>query len=394
MQPLVLHARRALTPLEQVDDAVVVVAADRIVALGRRGEIRTPESARWLTFPDCTIVPGFVDIHIHGAAGHDVMEATPEALAGLTSAVARFGTTTLLATTVTAHLEHTLRSLRGLADYILTQQTNSPPVTRRARIAGLHLEGPFINPARRGVHPEEFILAPSLPVLEQMLEAAQGQVKLLTLAPELPGALELVAAAQRRGLVVSMGHTDATYQQTRAAIQQGAKHAVHMFNAMRPFSHRETGVIGAVLTAPEVTAELIADGMHVHPAAMQLLLAAKGVDRVILVSDGTAATGMPDGNYRLGTFPVVVSGGVCRDPHGRLAGSTLTLDRALRNIVGLGVAFEAALRMVTLNPARLLGMDSTLGVLAPGAQADLVLLDGDLNIRGVMTRGTGLLEGG
>lgn len=394
MQPLVLQARRALTPLEHVEDATVVVVADRIVAIGRKGEVRTPDSALRLEFPDCTIVPGFVDIHIHGAAGRDAMEATPEALAAIASAVARFGTTTLVATTVTAHLEHTLRSLRGMAEYILHHQTDGPPATRQAWIAGVHLEGPFINPVRRGVHPEEFILTPSLPVLEQMLEAAQGQAKILTLAPELPGALELVAAARRHGLIVSLGHTDATYQQAYSAIQQGAQHAAHMFNAMRPFSHRETGVIGAVLTASEVTAELIADGVHVHPAATQILLTAKGAARVILVSDGTAATGMPDGNYQLGTIPVVVAGGVCRDHQGRLAGSTLTLDRALRNIVRLGVPFEEALRMVTLNPARLLGMDSTIGVLAPGAQADLILLDSDLHVRGVMTRGTGLPAAG
>ena len=223
-----------------------------------------------------------------------------------------------------------------------------------------------------------------------MLSAAGGTARILTLAPELPDALELVDAARAEGLVVGMGHTDATYDETEAAIQRGARHAVHVFNAMRPFSHRETGVLGAVLTSSDVTAELIADGVHVDPAAMRLLFAAKGAARVVLVSDATSAAGMPDGTYRLGTFEVTVAGGVCRNAEGLLAGSTLTLDRALRNVVALGVPLADAVRMLTLNPATVLGLELTKGVLAPRADADLVLLDANLRVSGVMTRGAGL----
>jgi N-acetylglucosamine-6-phosphate deacetylase len=389
MAPIALHVPRALTPLREIANAVVVIEGEKIAALGTEGEIRLPANCQHLKFSDGTLVPGFVDIHIHGAGGHDCMEATPDALSAMASAVARFGTTSLLATTVTASLDHTLQSLRAIAGYIAAQ-AKAPPQKLAARIAGIHFEGPFISIARRGVHPAEFILPPSLDVLQQMLEAASGHAKILTLAPEEPGALELIAAARQCGLVVSMGHTDATYDQARAAIEQGARHTAHMFNAMRPFSHRDTGIIGAVMTAPEVTAELIADGTHVEPAAMRLLLAAKGAERLILVSDGTAATGMPDGKYALGSIEVVVSGGVCRNQEGQLAGSTLTLDRALRNIVALGVSLAEAVRMLTLNPARLIGRDNTIGVLAPGADADLVLLDANLQIKAVMTRGTGL----
>ena len=177
------------------------------------------------------------------------------------------------------------------------------------------------------------IAPPSAELLGTFLATAEGTGRILTLAPELPGAMQLIAAARATGLVVSMGHTDASYVETMSAIQHGASHAAHVFNAMRPFEHRETGVIGAVLTSPAVTAELIADGVHVDAAAMRLLLTAKGPHRVILVSDGISATGMPDGKYQLGTFDVTVSGGVCRNAEGKLAGSTLTLDRALRNIV-------------------------------------------------------------
>jgi N-acetylglucosamine-6-phosphate deacetylase len=184
-----------------------------------------------------------------------------------------------------------------------------------------------------------------------------------------------------------MGHTDATYEQARAGMARGARHAVHVYNAMRPFSHRDSGVIGAVLTSPEVTAELIADGVHVEEAAMRLLLQAKGAGCVILVSDGVSATGMPDGKYMLGKMEVTVSGGVCRNAEGNLAGSTLTLDRALRNVVGLGIPLADAVRMLTANPATLLGIEFKKGALRTGADADIVLLDETLRVASVWARG-------
>jgi N-acetylglucosamine-6-phosphate deacetylase len=212
---------------------------------------------------------------------------------------------------------------------------------------------------------------------------------MLTLAPELPAAAELIAEALQAGLVVSLGHTDASYAEATAAISHGARHAAHVFNAMRPFAHRETGVVGAILTSADVTAELIADGVHVDDAAIRVLLAAKGPRGLILVSDGTAATGMPDGRYRLGTFEVSVAGGVARNSDGKLAGSTLTLDRALRHMVALGIPLREVLPMLTSNPARLLGLEHK-GCLAAGADADLILLDDQLQVAGVMARGVGL----
>jgi len=196
-----------------------------------------------------------------------------------------------------------------------------------------------------------------------------------------------IDAARKAGMVVAMGHTDATYEQARAGIAHGVRHAVHVYNAMRPFSHRDSGVIGAVLTSPEVSGELIADGVHVDEAAMKMLLQAKGAGGVILVSDGLSATGMPDGKYLLGKFEVTVSGGVCRNSEGTLAGSTLTLDRALRNIVALGASLGDALRMLTLNPASLLGIEFKKGSLRAGADADIVLLSADLRPAQVLLRG-------
>lgn len=387
MPSLAILAGTVLTPLESIADAAVLIHGDKIVDVGPASRVPIPAGTPTFDAWGLTLVPGFVDVHIHGAGGCDAMDANPEALPTVAATLARFGTTSFVPTTVTASTEHTVAAVERISSFIRAT-ANRKSQAPAAEPLGIHLEGPFINPARRGVQPLEWIATPSLELLARF--TAGGQVRILTLAPEVPGALDLVAAARKHQIVVSMGHTEATYDQAMLAIHHGATHAAHVYNAMRPFSHRDSGVIGAVLTSPEVTAELIADGVHVEAAAMRVLLAAKGVDRTILVSDGTAATGMPDGSYRLGTFSVTVSGGVCRNSEGRLAGSTLTLDRAIRTVVGLGLPLRDAVQMVTLNPARLLGVEERKGVIAPGADADLVLLDEKLAVRAVATRGVGL----
>jgi N-acetylglucosamine-6-phosphate deacetylase len=389
MKPLVIHADRAFTPFEEISDAVVVVQGSKIAAIGKQGKVDLPRGGREIRAAGKTLVPGFVDVHIHGAGGRDVMEGTREALDIIAATVAAHGTTSLVATTVTASEKETLGSVAGIAHFILNT-SQYPARELSAEILGIHFEGPFISPARRGVHPAKWILPPSTDFLAQLLKEARGTALILTLAPELTGALELITAARKAGLVVSLGHTDATYEQAQAAIETGASHAAHVYNAMRPFSHRGTGVIGAVLTSPKVSAELIADGVHVDEAAMKMLVELKTPERVILVSDGMSATGMPDGKYQLGMFEVKVSGGVARNAEGKLAGSTLTLDRALRNMVALGVPLASALRMVTANPGRQIGLGARKGVLTPGADADLVFLDDKLEVSGVMTRGVGL----
>ncbi|HUA01417.1 MAG TPA: N-acetylglucosamine-6-phosphate deacetylase, partial [Candidatus Aquilonibacter sp.] len=336
-----------------------------------------------------TVVPGFVDVHIHGAGGHDVMEGDASALDRITSTVARHGTTSMVATTVTAPIEETCRSLQGIASYIRAQE-KADPDHLAAEILGVHLEGPFISKARRGVHPTDSLARPSVETFGKFIEAADHLVKIVTVAPELPGALDLIAAAVAAKIVAAIGHTDADYGQARAAIHAGARHAVHMYNAMRPFEHRDPGVVGAILTDPEVTAEVIADLVHVAGPAIQVLMGTKGFDTVLLVSDGIAATGMPDGNYRLGNFEVSVKDGVARNSEGKLAGSTLTMDRALRNVVSIGVPLQDAVRMATVLPARRLGVAGKKGIIAIGADADLVALTSDLRVAGVMTRGAGL----
>src|SRR6202522_687523 len=391
MSATAIYASRTLTPQEELRDCVIVVEAGRITGIGHRDEVHIPPGAKDYVASGMTVVPGFVDVHIHGAGGHDVTEAEAAALDKITATVARFGTTSIVATTVTAPIEATCHSLEGIAAYIRAHESTADNARFGADILGIHLEGPFINPERRGVHPTASILAPSVESFEKFRAAAGNLIKLITIAPEMPGALKLIAAAVADGVVVGLGHTDADYAQARAAIQAGARHAVHVYNAMRPFTHRDPGVISAVLTDADVTAEIIADGAHVAGPAIQVLLGTKGFDTVILVSDGTSATGMRDGNYKLGNFDVVVKDGVVRNSEGKLAGSTLTLDRALRYIVELGVPFVDALRMATILPARRLGLAGKKGILAIGSDADLVILTPDLHVAGVMTRGVGLL---
>ena len=384
MTTTLVHAGRAFTPPTEIPDAAILIRDGVIESVGPRSAVSLPAGAVEIQALDKIAAPGFLDVHIHGAGGHDVMEGTESALKMVAHTIASHGTTSFLATTVTASPESICRAAEGIAGYIAQQHQ---ACEQKAEVLGIHFEGPFISSVRRGVHPPEFLKLPSSELLEKFIDAAKGNAKILTIAPELLGAMPCIDAARKAGLVVAIGHTDATYEQARAAIARGAHHAVHVYNAMRPFSHRDSGVIGAVLTTPEVTAELIADGVHVDETAMRLLLQAKGAGGVILVSDGISATGMPDGKYTLGTFEVTVSGGVCRNAEGKLAGSTLTLDRALRNIVNLGIPLGDALGMLALNPAKLLGIEFKKGSLRAGADADLLLLDRALNVTQVWTRG-------
>lgn len=387
MTTTLLHSRRAITSDGEISDAGILLRDGQIESISARESMSLPAGAVEVQAADLTAIPGFVDVHIHGAGGRDVMEGSTDALRTVAKKLAQFGTTSFLATTVTAGIDDTLRAVEGIARYVPEQHKSDPAC---AEVLGIHFEGPFLSKARRGVHPADLLQLPSAPVLDRFLKAAAGNARLLTIAPELLGAAPCIDAARHAGLVVSIGHTDATYEQARAAIARGARHATHVYNAMRPFTHRDPGVIGAVLTSTDVTAELIADGIHVDEVAMKILLQAKGPERVVLISDGISATGMPDGKYMLGGIDVTVSNGVCRNADGNLAGSTLTLDRALRNIVNLGIPLPAAVRMLTLNPASLLGIEFKKGALRTGADADILLLDESLQIRQVWTRGNPL----
>lgn len=363
----VVIAKRLYDGARLIDDPMVVIEDGTIASIGPRSAIASPAGARVVNFSDATLASSFFDIHIHGAAGHDVMEATPAALDTIARFLASRGTGSFLATTVTAPLDATLRAVEGLAKYIAQPQREGS-----ARALGIHLEGPFLSHAKRGVQPAEHLLAPDIAIFDKMFEAGQGHVRLMTLAPELPGAQKLTEHAVKRGVRVSLGHSNATAAETRAAIAAGAASATHTFNAMRAIDHREPGILGTVLTDDTLFSELICDGVHSAPEISRLWWRAKGLERAILVTDAMSATGMPDGEYQLGGFAVqVAQGRAMRD--GVLAGSVLTLDRALGNFVAFtGARIEDGLRLVTANPAALTGFEKEAGFLAPGRPANLV----------------------
>jgi N-acetylglucosamine-6-phosphate deacetylase len=363
------------TGSELLDQPILEIEDGRIISIASRGSAPTPSGVKTHDFPGATLSPAFFDVHFHGAAGHDVMEATPEALTAIGCLLARRGTASYLATTVTAPLDATLRAVSGLAKLISKPELVHGPGTI-ARPIGIHLEGPFLSHAKCGVQPVEHLLAPDIATFDRLYEAGEGHVRLMTLAPDLPGAIELVRHATARGARVSMGHSNAVAAETRAAIDAGAASATHTFNAMRPLDHREPGILGTVLTDDRVYAELICDGIHSDPAMARLWWKAKGETRGILITDAMSATGMPDGEYQLGGFAVQVANGRAM-ARGVLAGSVLTLDRALSNFVKFtGAPVEKALRLLTANPATMTGLSDRTGVLANGQAANLVAVDG------------------
>ena len=366
-------ANRLYTPLESVEQPVLLVEDHVIVEAGSRAARPIPTEVRVVDFGDAVIAPGFVDIHIHGGAGQDVMNADSCGLAAVEQLLFKHGVTSYFPTTVTAPLDQTWSALDRLANAIESAARNDSSHSERARPLGIHLEGPFLSHVRRGVHPPEKLLLPTLPAFDRFWQAARGHIRVMTIAPELEGAREVIAEAARRGVCVSLGHSDSDLNSARAAVAAGARHATHTFNAMRPLDHRDPGIIGEILTDSRLTADIIADGIHLDPTIVQLFLKAKGPDRAVLITDAISATGMPEGRYRLGTFEVEVKNGRCL-VDGKLAGSVLTMDRAVRNVMRFAHwELQQTLRLATLNPARVAGLADR-GRLETGAEADFVVL--------------------
>jgi N-acetylglucosamine-6-phosphate deacetylase len=387
---LLLAGGRVVTPGGVLGPGWIRLDGSVIVAVGSGGVPDQPAvdlRGQW-------VLPGFVDLHVHGGGGASFTEGTGDEARQAAAFHRGHGTTTMLASLVTAplaELEVRAALLAGLADDGL--------------IAGLHLEGPFLSPVRRGAQDPRHMLAPDVAVVERLRAAARGHLRIITLAPELPGALEVVKAARQAGVTVAVGHTDATADVTLAAIDAGATHATHLFNGMRPFHHREPGAVGALLDRDEVTCEIIADGVHLHDIAIRLAARAAGPGRLVLVSDAMAAAGMPDGRYQLGSKRVTVAGGVARlqedpsDPsrsdaaarEGAIAGSTATLADVVRHAIAAGLPVLDAAAAASTTPARVLGLADRTGALRPGLAADLVVCDDDFRPRAVMRQGEWLV---
>jgi N-acetylglucosamine-6-phosphate deacetylase len=340
-----------------------------IHSFGTRGD-GLPKHDEHHDLPGALLTPAMLDIHVHGAANHDVMEGTAEGVSHVTRFLAARGVGAFLPTTVTAPVDDTLRALDGLATLIET-----PGSVEGAVPLGIHLEGPFLSHAKRGVHPPELLQPPSIELFDRFWQAARGHIRLMTVAPELPNALDLIRRATALGVRISLGHSDATAAQTREGIAAGGVSATHTYNAMRGLDHREPGMLGAVLDDENLYAEIIADGIHVQPIAIRIYWRCKGASRAILITDGMSATGMPNGRYRLGTFDVDVADGraTAAGSPGVLAGSVLTMDRAVHNFAAFtGAPLATVARLATANPAALSGFAQSHGAIAAGRRADVI----------------------
>jgi N-acetylglucosamine-6-phosphate deacetylase len=390
---IVLCANRLYTPQEEIKDPLLFIEDGVISAVSSRAQQELPANATVVDLAhdglaDAILAPGFVDIHMHGGAGLDVMRATPAELPHLNKFLTTHGVTGYFPTTVAAPLDQTCQALERLADAIEASQS-SPAANGgavQARPLGIHLEGPFLTHKRRGVHPPEYLVEPTLEIFERLWQAARGHVRMMTIAPELPGALEVIAEAARRKVLVSIGHSDAVLEAARAGVRAGARHATHTFNAMRPLDHRDPGILAEVLTDTQLSADIIVDGIHVAPEVVQIFLRQKGLERSVLITDATAAAGMPDGTYQLGPIQVEVKDGKCTKD-GNLAGSVLTMDRAVRNVTQFaGWSLRDAVRAATLNATCASGLAQH-GHLSPGAEANVVVLSPDGEIRKTFVRG-------
>jgi N-acetylglucosamine-6-phosphate deacetylase len=377
-----LHNARLVLPTGVVDDGWLATSGSEIAGIGGPGD---PEPAGGHPAPSDRVdlaghyvVPGFVDLHVHGGGGGAFSSGQTDQARTAAAFHLSHGTTTIMASTVTGELADLERYVAELAGLV-----------QDGELAGIHLEGPFISQARCGAHNPDLLRAPDPASIKRLLKAGKGTVRMVTLAPELEHAITATGLLADAGVIAAIGHTDATYAQANLAIARGARVATHIFNAMRPVHHREPGPVTAALEQEDVIVELVNDGLHVHPAVAGLVFATAGAHRTALITDAMSAAGSADGIYTLGTLAVEVSGGVARVANTEIiAGSTLTMDDALRNAVhSVGIPIRDAVVSAALTPARALGLADRIGSLETGKQADLCVLNEDLRVTAVMRRG-------
>ncbi|KQX59491.1 MULTISPECIES: N-acetylglucosamine-6-phosphate deacetylase [unclassified Streptomyces] len=372
----VLAGAHVVLPTGIVENGRVIVDGDRIAGAAPEGTPALDLTGHWL-------VPGFVDMHNHGGGGASFTSGTVDEVLKGVHTHRLHGTTTVVASFVTGDMDF-LTQRAGLLSELAEQ----------GDLAGLHFEGPFISPCRKGAHDETLLRDPDPADVRKLIDAARGQAKMVTLATELPGGIDSVRLLAEHGVIAAIGHTDASYEQTAEAIDAGATVATHLYNAMPALGHRAPGPIAALLEDGRITVELINDGTHLHPAALELAFHHAGAGRVAFITDAMDAAGFGDGRYMLGPLEVEVKDSVARLVEGgSIAGSTLTLDRAFKRAATIdGLPVEAVVQAISANPARLLGVYDRVGSLEPGKDADIVVLDADFELKGVMRKGEWIVD--
>jgi len=371
-----------VTPFQLLEDRIIIIEKGKIIAItDKKEDLAILKNVEIIEAQNKFIVPGYIDIHVHGGGGSDVMDGEYEAIKQVATTHSRFGTTAFLPTTMTMTKDKIIKSLKSIHEARLKG-------TGTAEILGIHLEGPYINPEKKGAQKEEDIKKVSVEEFLEFNQASGNLIRLVTIAPEMPGAIDFIRWLHQQGIIVSVGHSNATYKQVQEGIQAGLSHVTHIFNAMRGLHHREPGVVGAALSSPKLIVEMIADGIHLHPIVLKMLTQIKESEKLVLITDAMRATGFKEGTYDLGGQEVIVTQGQAKLKNGTLAGSVLTMDKAVKNLVTkVGISLLNAAQMASYNPAKCLGIDDKKGSLEPGKDADIVILNKNLEAELTMVAG-------
>ena len=371
-----------ITPFQLLEDRIIIIEKGKIIAItDKKEDLALLKNVEIIEAQNKFIVPGYIDIHVHGGGGSDVMDGEYEAIKQVATTHSRFGTTAFLPTTMAMTKDKIIKSLKSIHEARLKG-------TGTAEILGIHLEGPYINPEKKGAQKEEDIKKVSVEEFLEFNQASGNLIRLVTIAPEMPGAIDFIRWLHQQGIIVSVGHSNATYKQVQEGIQAGLSHVTHIFNAMRGLYHREPGVVGAALSSPKLIVEMIADGIHLHPIVLKMLTQIKESEKLVLITDAMRATGFKEGTYDLGGQEVIVTQGQAKLKNGTLAGSVLTMDKAVKNLVTkVGISLLNAVQMASYNPAKCLGIDDKKGSLELYKDADIVILNKNLETELTMVAG-------
>lgn len=378
MNNKIIQHVNVLLPHQILPSANIWVRDGKIERVDTQEATQVVEGYERIDGNEMWLIPGMIDVHIHGANGYDMMDGTEASIQEVSRTCAATGCTSFLATTVSSTMDDLLNMIRSVKTMIGREQG--------AKIAGIHLEGPYLNPRRKGMQNEKYLRHPDLDEMKIIFREAGSLIKMVTIAPELPGGLELISYLKEQGVVIAVAHSDATYEEAKEAFAAGASHVTHCFNGMRPIHHRDPGLIVAAFEEPHVSLQAIVDQVHLHPAIIRLMHRIKGPEGMLLITDALQAMGLGDGEYLFGGHHVTVSEGIARLEDGTLASSTVTMNEALRLTVENGISFADAAQMASTSPARILGL-SNKGRIEIGYDADLVLLNEKYEVEWTMIEG-------